>query len=117
MRGDVEIGARLVTSYELMLDFYGMELVDIDTGELRRSEQVRSCLCCVVRCSLKDMFITVQAKVQRSHYLQSAQPPPDRTNHVFSVSVGVSVLCLEVTETPAARGGWVGEHCSSEPLP
>ena len=33
--------ARLIKSYEMMLDFYGMVLVDVATGEVRRSEEHR----------------------------------------------------------------------------
>ncbi|KAJ8411951.1 hypothetical protein AAFF_G00142180 [Aldrovandia affinis] len=36
---DEEAKQRLVTSYELMLDFYGIELIDKVTGEVKRSEK------------------------------------------------------------------------------
>jgi hypothetical protein len=34
MRSDAAVRARVLRSYELMLDFYGMRLVDRDTGLL-----------------------------------------------------------------------------------
>lgn len=34
MKADPQILARLIKSYQLMLDFYGMKLVDKDTGLL-----------------------------------------------------------------------------------
>jgi hypothetical protein len=37
MRADPTAIARVVRSYELMLDFYGMRLVDPETGLLERS--------------------------------------------------------------------------------
>lgn len=33
-RADATIRARVIRSYEMMLDFYGMKLVDADTGTL-----------------------------------------------------------------------------------
>ncbi|KAG8934025.1 hypothetical protein FRC03_007006 [Tulasnella sp. 419] len=38
MRADSKILQRVLTSYRLMLDFYGMELVNEETGLLKRSE-------------------------------------------------------------------------------
>lgn len=38
MRTDKEIVARVLRSYRLMLDFYGMDLSDPDTGLLKRVE-------------------------------------------------------------------------------
>ena len=37
MRADPAVIARVITSYELMLDFYGMQLLDRETGLLSRS--------------------------------------------------------------------------------
>ena len=37
MRADPAVIARVIKSYELMLDFYGMQLLDQDTGLLSRS--------------------------------------------------------------------------------
>lgn len=37
MRKDEEIAHRFIKSYQLMLDFYGMELADLKTGEIRAS--------------------------------------------------------------------------------
>lgn len=37
MRLDLDIIKRIVSSYELMLDFYGMRLVSLETGEVERS--------------------------------------------------------------------------------
>lgn len=37
MRADPAVTARVIKSYELMLDFYGMELLDRETGLLNRS--------------------------------------------------------------------------------
>jgi len=39
MRDDPQIIARIVQSYKLMLDFYGMQLVDEHTGLLKRTEK------------------------------------------------------------------------------
>ncbi|KAK3512926.1 hypothetical protein QTP70_028993 [Hemibagrus guttatus] len=38
---DEEMKKRLLTSYKLMLDFYGIQLVNEDTGEVRRAENWR----------------------------------------------------------------------------
>jgi hypothetical protein len=38
MRSSAEIMARIMKSYEMMLDFYGMRLVSAETGLLDRSE-------------------------------------------------------------------------------
>lgn len=38
MKGNSDICTRMLTSYRLMLDFYGMELVDEKTGELSRRD-------------------------------------------------------------------------------
>jgi len=38
MRNDEKVRERIIKSYELMLDFYGMELVSKETGEIRRSK-------------------------------------------------------------------------------
>lgn len=37
MKLDSDIIKRIVSSYELMLDFYGMRLVSLETGEVERS--------------------------------------------------------------------------------
>ena len=37
MRGDAEIKALLIASYRLMLDFYGIELLDENTGDVGRT--------------------------------------------------------------------------------
>jgi hypothetical protein len=37
MRADPEITRRIIRSYELMLDFYGMRLISPETGLLGRS--------------------------------------------------------------------------------
>ena len=42
MRNDLEIARRIVRSYEMMLNFYGMELVNPKTGEIKRSKQWKS---------------------------------------------------------------------------
>ncbi|KAL6063431.1 Lethal factor domain protein [Balamuthia mandrillaris] len=36
MRSNFEVGCRFLRSYRLMLNFYGMELVDIETGKVQR---------------------------------------------------------------------------------
>lgn len=41
-RNNVTIAHNLITSYELILDFYGMELKDKQTGELARSQNFQS---------------------------------------------------------------------------
>ena len=38
IRNDPKMKERVITSYRLMLDFYGMRLEDVDTGLLSRSE-------------------------------------------------------------------------------
>jgi len=38
MRSSTEIMKRIMRSYEMMLDFYGMRLVSTETGLLARSE-------------------------------------------------------------------------------
>ena len=38
MKADKEVVARFVKSYELMLDFYGMQLVSVETGLVSRAE-------------------------------------------------------------------------------
>ena len=38
MKSDTAIMRRLLRSYTMMLDFYGMQLVSEDTGELQRTE-------------------------------------------------------------------------------
>jgi Opioid growth factor receptor (OGFr) conserved region len=39
MRSSAEIMERIIKSYEMMLDFYGMRLVSAETGLLDRSER------------------------------------------------------------------------------
>jgi len=39
MRSSDEIAQRLIKSYQLMLDFYGIELVNAKTGQLKRNEK------------------------------------------------------------------------------
>lgn len=41
MKADPDIISRLIKSYELMLDFYGMRLLSIETGLLSRTEPTR----------------------------------------------------------------------------
>ena len=41
MKADPKIIQRLIESYKLMLDFYGMRLVDQETGELDRPSPPR----------------------------------------------------------------------------
>jgi len=41
MRADPAVIARVIKSYELMLDFYGMQLLDQETGLLSRSPPPR----------------------------------------------------------------------------
>lgn len=36
-RKDEEVKRRLLTSYKLMLDFYGIKLVDEETGDVERA--------------------------------------------------------------------------------
>jgi len=43
MRGDLEIARRFIMSYRLMLNFYGMKLVDEKTGEIARHDDERFC--------------------------------------------------------------------------
>ena len=38
---DPKASGRVLRSYEMMLDFYGMELSDKTTGEIRRAENWR----------------------------------------------------------------------------
>lgn len=38
MRSDPSILKRIIESYKLILGFYGIELVDLETGKLRRAE-------------------------------------------------------------------------------
>eukprot|EP00753_Platysulcus_tardus_P013963 PLAT3944.3.p1 GENE.PLAT3944.3~~PLAT3944.3.p1 ORF type:complete len:287 (-),score=99.63 PLAT3944.3:134-994(-) len=42
MRRDVDVGRRIVASYRLMLDFYGMRLLDERKGTVGRSKEWRS---------------------------------------------------------------------------
>ncbi|ELR20514.1 opioid growth factor receptor (ogfr) region protein, putative [Acanthamoeba castellanii str. Neff] len=42
IKADPECGRRMVRSYELMLEFYGMKLKNAETGELERSENYKA---------------------------------------------------------------------------
>merc|ERR1712137_106164 len=42
MRQDITVGERVMKSYKMMLDFYGMRLVDEKTGEVRRAKNWKS---------------------------------------------------------------------------
>ena len=39
LKSNEEVRGRLIKSYELMLDFFGMKLANLDTGEIARSEE------------------------------------------------------------------------------
>jgi len=41
MRSDENVRVRIIKSYELMLDFYGMKLVNRETGEIARSDNYK----------------------------------------------------------------------------
>jgi hypothetical protein len=43
MKADVAIIDRVIKSYSLMLDFYGMRLASLDTGLFERSSPPRHC--------------------------------------------------------------------------
>ncbi|XP_059152748.1 uncharacterized protein LOC131938652 isoform X2 [Physella acuta] len=43
IKSDQEAMRRVLKSYRLMLDFYGMELVDESTGKLKRSDNYKEC--------------------------------------------------------------------------
>ncbi|CAG5134470.1 unnamed protein product, partial [Candidula unifasciata] len=43
IKADPKASKRVLESYKLMLDFYGMQLVDEKTGELKRSQNWRLC--------------------------------------------------------------------------
>jgi hypothetical protein len=42
MKSNRDIIDRVKTSYSIMLDFYGMEIKDVETGLLRRSDTYRN---------------------------------------------------------------------------
>ncbi len=44
MRADDEVLPRILRSYRLMLDFYGMQLVSTETGLLARTEPEEKCM-------------------------------------------------------------------------
>ncbi|CAL1533700.1 unnamed protein product [Lymnaea stagnalis] len=43
IKGDERAMERVLQSYKMMLDFYGMELVDEETGEIKRSKNYKEC--------------------------------------------------------------------------
>eukprot|EP01117_Protostelium_nocturnum_P014032 TRINITY_DN5301_c0_g1_i1.p1 TRINITY_DN5301_c0_g1~~TRINITY_DN5301_c0_g1_i1.p1 ORF type:complete len:273 (+),score=65.55 TRINITY_DN5301_c0_g1_i1:1-819(+) len=42
IRDSQDCAVRIIRSYKLMLDFYGMRLVDIETGEIKRAKNYKS---------------------------------------------------------------------------
>lgn len=43
MKKDPEVQERLYRSFEMMLDFYGMKLVNRQTGEIKRNSNYQKC--------------------------------------------------------------------------